>query len=564
MPTARSSTRRSFDPPVDMSKASGDGLQRSQPRQHCHPVLGRRRQLLWRRGDVAVIAWGDLADRGRVGEPARIDVPIANGATGMVIDRFIAVAKSNGQEPDDAIVDRPGPQPASTNTANSRPVLFTRNRRAASRREPPRSPAATSRTPTAAPCHSRARRSDAPCASRAASIPRSATSSCARPRIRSVLGVGNAAMRDVISFFRYREKDDAGTPIRSLSGSKYVIGFWQLAVGTLPEAHAQQRLQRGRGRAASLDGMNPNIAGMMGSFNIRFMQPGDIAELYFPGADGPLWWRTTPTRCAAVRSGACSPLPRDQYLPAHHGDVRRSEAWYSRGTVGMAGTKGTEDLPLPANVRRYYHAGTTHGGGGEASTSARPRPTRTHSPPIRIRSARSIVRCTSRWSIGSSRGRLPPPSRYPKVSDGTLVQATSRCDGLARHPERTQARRRDELRARLRLRRAFNYNDGSGVILNVPPPVRRVIPTLAPKVDADGNEIAGIRSCSRACRSGRTPRGIPSGGPLEGTRSLARRRLHPVRQDEGRAHGERRSAPVDRGAVPGPGSTTCTRWTRRT
>jgi len=40
----------------------------------------------------------------------------------------------------------------------------------------------------------------------------------------------------------------------------------------------------------------------------------------------------------------------------------------------------------------------------------------------------------------------------------------------------------------------FRYNDGSGIITNVPPPVKQVIPTLAPKVDADGNEVAGIKS----------------------------------------------------------------------
>jgi len=40
----------------------------------------------------------------------------------------------------------------------------------------------------------------------------------------------------------------------------------------------------------------------------------------------------------------------------------------------------------------------------------------------------------------------------------------------------------------------FRYNDHSGVIDNVPPPVKRVIPTLAAKVDADGNEIAGVRA----------------------------------------------------------------------
>jgi hypothetical protein len=34
----------------------------------------------------------------------------------------------------------------------------------------------------------------------------------------------------------------------------------------------------------------------------------------------------------------------------------------------------------------------------------------------------------------------------------------------------------------------------SRLMTNLPAPVRQVIPTLAPKVDADGNEIAGVRS----------------------------------------------------------------------
>ena len=35
-------------------------------------------------------------------------------------------------------------------------------------------------------------------------------------------------------------------------------------------------------------GMMNGMSGMMGSFNTRFARPGDIAELYMPGADGPL------------------------------------------------------------------------------------------------------------------------------------------------------------------------------------------------------------------------------------------------------------------------------------
>jgi len=40
----------------------------------------------------------------------------------------------------------------------------------------------------------------------------------------------------------------------------------------------------------------------------------------------------------------------------------------------------------------------------------------------------------------------------------------------------------------------FRYNDESGVISKAPPAIRHVIPTLVPKVDADGNEMGGVPS----------------------------------------------------------------------
>ena len=40
----------------------------------------------------------------------------------------------------------------------------------------------------------------------------------------------------------------------------------------------------------------------------------------------------------------------------------------------------------------------------------------------------------------------------------------------------------------------FNYNDLSGVVTMQPPPIRQVLPTLVPRVDADGNETTGVAS----------------------------------------------------------------------
>ena len=38
----------------------------------------------------------------------------------------------------------------------------------------------------------------------------------------------------------------------------------------------------------------------------------------------------------------------------------------------------------------------------------------------------------------------------------------------------------------------FNPVDGSGVATNAPPPIRRVLPMYAPKVNEDGNELGGV------------------------------------------------------------------------
>ena len=39
---------------------------------------------------------------------------------------------------------------------------------------------------------------------------------------------------------------------------------------------------------------------------------------------------------------------------------------------------------------------------------------------------------------------------------------------------------------------SFDPSDASGVPMNIPPPIKRVIKMLVPRVNADGNEIGGV------------------------------------------------------------------------
>lgn len=310
-----------------------------------------------------------------------------------------------------------------------------------------------------------------------------------------ILGVGMAAMRDVISFFRYTEKDDAGTANPLFGTIPHVIGMGNSQSGRFAKAFLNLGFNEDENGRMVWDGLNARIAGMLGGFNIRFAKPGDIAEMYDPGADGPLWWddyadqvRGRPAWGILHRCKATNTCPK---ITETYGGP---EFWYSRGTVGITGTDGKADLPLPENVRRYYHPGTPHGGGrgGFALGVASRDPNQfANNPNPEKETDRALYVALVDWVV---RGVEPPPSVYPHLGNGTLVPDTSAAIGW---PDIANAPKPDGVANPVLdydYGPEFRYNDESGVITNVPPAIRHVIPTLVPKVDADGNELGGIAS----------------------------------------------------------------------
>ncbi len=163
-----------------------------------------------------------------------------------------------------------------------------------------------------------------------------------------VLGVGMAAMRDVVSFFRYASADSTGTPNPIAGAVPHVISLGVSQSGRFAKAFLNLGFNQDEHGRIVWDGLNARIAGMLGGFNVRFAQPGDIAELYDPGAEGPLWWgdyvdrvRGRPAWGILHRCTATNTCPK---ITETYGGP---EIWYTRGSVGIAGTTGTEDLPLP-------------------------------------------------------------------------------------------------------------------------------------------------------------------------------------------------------------------------
>jgi hypothetical protein len=310
-----------------------------------------------------------------------------------------------------------------------------------------------------------------------------------------VLGVGMAAMRDVNSFLRYATRDDFGTANPIAGRIHWAIGYGRSQSGRFQKNYLLLGFNEDEDGRIVWDGAHPIIAGQMGQFNIRFAQPGNIANIFEPGAEGPIWWDdyNDKARGRGV-TGLLQRCKATDTCPKIFDDFGGPEIWYSRGSVGIAGTRGNEYLKLPKYIRRYYHASTDHGGGGGGFAVAQPPQNGlmlANNPNPQTETRRALFVALVDWV---TKGKKPPKSQYPSVKDGTLVPSNAKAIGWPKIPNTPTPDNVINVLMDYDYGPDFRYNDESGVMTNVVPPIKQVIPTPAAKVDEDGNEIAGVRS----------------------------------------------------------------------
>jgi hypothetical protein len=128
---------------------------------------------------------------------------------------------------------------------------------------------------------------------------------------------------------------------------------------------------------------------------------------------------------------------------------------------------------LPANVRGYLIAGTQHGGKAGMPRDNGPcvNPRNWHDPMAAIR---ALLVALDEWVVS---GREPPESCLPKIADGSLVAVEKvACPAV---PGLTRPAAANDV---------YPLADWTD-----PKPASRAWRPLVPQVDADGNEIAGIR-----------------------------------------------------------------------
>ncbi|HLK67368.1 MAG TPA: alpha/beta hydrolase domain-containing protein [Bryobacteraceae bacterium] len=310
-----------------------------------------------------------------------------------------------------------------------------------------------------------------------------------------VLGIGLAATRDIVSFFRYADKDDNGTanPVAGLL--KQAIAFGTSQSGNFLKTFVHLGFNQDEARRRVWDGINPNIAARQTPLNFRFAIPGGAANLYEPGSEGVLWWGTY--RDAARGRNAASLLDRcraTKSCPKIMETFGSTEFWGLRMSPGLVGTSAQADIPLPPEVRRYYFPGVTHGGGrGGFDTAARPGRgcLLPDNPNPSAETMRALRLALTTWV---TKNVPPPPSRYPTLAKGELAAPQHAAMDFPAIPGQPLPDNLINPFLIYDFGASFRYNDLSGAIAMEPPLLRGIVPLLVPRTDADGNEVGGVPS----------------------------------------------------------------------
>ncbi len=319
-----------------------------------------------------------------------------------------------------------------------------------------------------------------------------------------VMGLGYVTSRDFVSFLRHARADDAGNP-NPAAGVTTTICDGISSSGMYYRDYLYQGFNEDESGRRVCDGVHIDIPGVQKLFlNYRFAQPNPFTvqhrERYVPDDNFP--------RAYAVRNNPLLGTDEDEegddaVAAARDGILKRprtdpkvihtdssTEYWQFRSSLVDTDENATQDIPQPEGVRRYLFSGTQHfvPKGATPTFGTGNRQCQQLSNPTHYgASARALIVALNDWV---RQGLPPPPSRVPRIADGTLVPPDQASTGFPSIPGVTYTGRFNASGDRDFGPRVVG---NSGVIDNLIPIVLSTHRVLVPKVDAFGIDAAGIR-----------------------------------------------------------------------
>ena len=312
----------------------------------------------------------------------------------------------------------------------------------------------------------------------------------------AIAGMGFAAIRDVAAFLR-REGGDAnplaagGRPrveraiLHGISQSgRFVRDYLYLGFNAPEQGEARP----------VFEAMMPHIAGSRRTFtNARFAQPSRNPTPHFdrlyPADQFPFTYAETEDHLSGARDGLLNRCRASGTCPRIIQTDSEYEAWGAIASLLVTDTRGNP-VALPEEVRAFLLSGHPHFTLPSATATRSDRCEMALNPLHAGAPMRALLAAAEAWI---REGTPPPASRYPSAAEGTLAPAA---DLYPRIPG---------------LPYAGAFGPADRLDLAAMPPARRGGYTvLLPKVDADGNALAGLRlpviAAPKATYTGWNPR----------------------------------------------------------
>jgi hypothetical protein len=297
-----------------------------------------------------------------------------------------------------------------------------------------------------------------------------------------VVGLGLAIVRDMMSHAKYSDDTafqvDRGIAIGISQTGRFLRHFLYQGFNTD---------ERGR---KVYDGIMAHTAGAgRGSFNHRFAQPSRDAHRYsaffYPTDIFPFTSRAQTDPETGLTDGLFADQHNDAHLPRVFYTNSGYEYWGRAASLIHATVDGRGDIELYPNERVYHLASGQHfiGRFPPPDNSRMPNSDAYRGNPLNFQyTLRALLVQMIDWVWDASD---PPPSRYPRVSRGTLVPLDEvefpELKGVDFPTVTHDAYRAD-----------YGPRWAEGIVDIQPPELGRRFPVMVPQVDRFGNERGGV------------------------------------------------------------------------
>ncbi|MEX0842775.1 MAG: alpha/beta hydrolase domain-containing protein, partial [Gemmatimonadota bacterium] len=231
-------------------------------------------------------------------------------------------------------------------------------------------------------------------------------------------GIGLAAIRDVISYAKYDE--EALFPVRK------GVAFGVSQTGRLLRHYLHEGFNTDEAGRQALDGVLIHTGGAgRGSFNHRFAQPSRDAHRYsaffYPTDLFPFTTRAQRDPLTGAEGGLVGPPGNQEDLPLIMQSNSGYEYWGRAASLIHTSVDGRMDVdPLPGE-RIYHHASAQHfvrPFPGDDFTRIGEGERYRGNPVDFLVTLRALLTRLVEWV---DEGREPPPTRTPRLDEGTLV-----------------------------------------------------------------------------------------------------------------------------------------------